>query len=96
MRVLLIVVGLPSGLALFGSAIGAAGLVRGGTVSSFTELTTLVIISSAVAAEEPVRTVKRYEGQGIEVTYDSADLQGATPVVSVSGWNLPKIDIAAP
>ena len=49
MRVLLIVVGLPSGLALFGSAIGTAGIVRGGTVSSFTELAILVIVSSAVA-----------------------------------------------
>src|SRR5580704_3850947 len=48
-RVLLIVVGLPSGLALFGSAIGTAGIVRGGTVSSFTELAILVIVSSAVA-----------------------------------------------
>ena len=46
MRVLLIVVGLPSGLALFGSAIGASGVARGGTVSSFTEL---AIVSSAVA-----------------------------------------------
>jgi exo-1,4-beta-D-glucosaminidase len=36
------------------------------------------------------------ESQTITVTYDSADLQGATPVISVSGWNLPKIDIAAP
>ncbi|HEY7243525.1 MAG TPA: AbrB family transcriptional regulator [Xanthobacteraceae bacterium] len=49
MRVLLIVVGLPSGLVLFGSSIGAAGMVRGGAVSSFTELATLVITSSAVA-----------------------------------------------
>jgi len=24
-----------------------------------------------------------------------ADLQGATPVVSVSGWNVPTIDISA-
>jgi exo-1,4-beta-D-glucosaminidase len=36
------------------------------------------------------------ESQTLTVTYDSADLQGATPVISVSGWNLPKIDIAAP
>ncbi len=49
MRVLLIVVGLPSGLALFGSAVGAGAMVRGGAVSSFGELATLVIVSSAVA-----------------------------------------------
>ena len=36
------------------------------------------------------------ESQTLTVTYDSSDLQGATPVISVSGWNVPKIDIAAP
>jgi exo-1,4-beta-D-glucosaminidase len=35
------------------------------------------------------------ESQKITVTYNSADLQGATPVVSLSGWNLPKTDIVA-
>jgi exo-1,4-beta-D-glucosaminidase len=30
------------------------------------------------------------------VTYDSADLEGATPVISVSGWNAAKVDIVAP
>ncbi len=41
-------------------------------------------------------TVFPGESQTLTVTYDSADLQGATPVISVSGWNVPKIDIAAP
>ena len=36
------------------------------------------------------------ESQALTVSYASADLQGATPVISLSGWNLPKIDIAAP
>jgi exo-1,4-beta-D-glucosaminidase len=36
------------------------------------------------------------ESQTLTVSYDSADLQGATPVISVSGWNVPKLDIAAP
>jgi len=36
------------------------------------------------------------ESQTLVVTYDSADLAGNTPVISVSGWNVPKIDIAAP
>jgi exo-1,4-beta-D-glucosaminidase len=36
------------------------------------------------------------ESQTLTVTYNSADLQGATPVVSVSGWNAPEADIAAP
>jgi exo-1,4-beta-D-glucosaminidase len=35
------------------------------------------------------------ETQTLTVTWNSADLQGATPVVSVSGWNVPKIDILA-
>ncbi len=35
------------------------------------------------------------ESQKLTVTWNSADLQGATPVVSVSGWNVPKIDILA-
>jgi exo-1,4-beta-D-glucosaminidase len=36
------------------------------------------------------------ESQSITVTYNSADLQGAVPVISISGWNLAKVDIAAP
>src|SRR5215472_16603133 len=35
------------------------------------------------------------ETQSVTVTYDSADLRGATPVISVSGWNVPELDIAA-
>jgi exo-1,4-beta-D-glucosaminidase len=36
------------------------------------------------------------ESQTLTVTYSSADLRGATPVISVSGWNVPTTDIAAP
>ncbi|HLK42642.1 MAG TPA: beta-mannosidase, partial [Thermoleophilia bacterium] len=35
------------------------------------------------------------ESTTLTATYSSADLQGATPVVSVSGWNMPKIDVVA-
>jgi exo-1,4-beta-D-glucosaminidase len=35
------------------------------------------------------------ESQTLTVTWNSADLQGSTAVVSVSGWNVPKIDILA-
>ena len=35
------------------------------------------------------------ESQTLTTTWNSADLQGATAVVSVSGWNVPKIDILA-
>jgi exo-1,4-beta-D-glucosaminidase len=35
------------------------------------------------------------ESQTLTVTWNSADLQGATAVVSVSGWNVPKVDILA-
>ena len=36
------------------------------------------------------------ESQTLTVTYSSADLNGSTPVISVSGWNVTRIDIAAP
>jgi exo-1,4-beta-D-glucosaminidase len=36
------------------------------------------------------------ETQTLTATYTSADLQGATPVVSVSGWNVGRVDLAAP
>ena len=36
------------------------------------------------------------ESQTLTVTYDSADLGGATPVISLSGWNVPATYIAAP
>jgi len=36
------------------------------------------------------------ESQTLTVTYGSSDLQGNTPVISVSGWNLPTTYIAAP
>ncbi len=36
------------------------------------------------------------ESQTLTVTYRSADLHGATPVISVSGWNVPEMDVAAP
>jgi exo-1,4-beta-D-glucosaminidase len=36
------------------------------------------------------------ESQTLTVTWNSSDLQGATPVISVSGWNVPRFDLAAP
>jgi exo-1,4-beta-D-glucosaminidase len=36
------------------------------------------------------------ESQTLAVTYDSAGLHGATPVISVSGWNVARIDVPAP
>jgi exo-1,4-beta-D-glucosaminidase len=36
------------------------------------------------------------ESETLTSTYNSGDLQGASPVISVSGWNMPKIDVAAP
>jgi exo-1,4-beta-D-glucosaminidase len=36
------------------------------------------------------------ESQTLTVTYGSAGLRGATPVISVSGWNVATSDIAAP
>jgi exo-1,4-beta-D-glucosaminidase len=36
------------------------------------------------------------QSQTLTVSYAPADLQGATPVISVSGWNVARTDIAAP
>jgi exo-1,4-beta-D-glucosaminidase len=36
------------------------------------------------------------ESQTLTVSYDSADLHGAVPVISVSGWNVAATDVAAP
>ncbi|WP_377267688.1 beta-mannosidase [Peterkaempfera sp. SMS 1(5)a] len=35
------------------------------------------------------------ESETLTASYSSADLQGATPVVSISGWNVPKFDVLA-
>ncbi len=36
------------------------------------------------------------ESQTLTVTYDSSDLDGDTPVITVSGWNVPQVNIPAP
>jgi exo-1,4-beta-D-glucosaminidase len=36
------------------------------------------------------------ESQALTVTYNSSDLHGATPVISLYGWNVAKTDVAAP
>jgi exo-1,4-beta-D-glucosaminidase len=36
------------------------------------------------------------ESQTLKVTYDSSDLQGYTPVITVSGWNLAQQNLPAP
>jgi exo-1,4-beta-D-glucosaminidase len=36
------------------------------------------------------------QSQTLTVTYDSAGLRGATPVITVSGWNVPATAVAAP
>jgi hypothetical protein len=35
------------------------------------------------------------ESQTLTATYDPSLLQGATPVVSIQGWNVPRFDVAA-
>ena len=35
------------------------------------------------------------ESQTLTVTYRAADLKGAPPVVSLSGWNVGKMDLVA-
>ena len=36
------------------------------------------------------------QSQTLTVRYDSASLGGATPVITVSGWNVPLTAVAAP
>jgi exo-1,4-beta-D-glucosaminidase len=36
------------------------------------------------------------ESQTLTVSYDSSDLGGNTPVITVSGWNVPQVSIPAP
>jgi exo-1,4-beta-D-glucosaminidase len=36
------------------------------------------------------------ESQTLDASYPKADLHGATPVVSVAGWNVPTVDVPAP
>jgi hypothetical protein len=36
------------------------------------------------------------ESQTLTVTYDSSDLGANTPVITVSGWNVPQVNIPAP
>ena len=36
------------------------------------------------------------QSQTLTVRYDSASLGGATPVITVSGWNVPLTTVAAP
>jgi exo-1,4-beta-D-glucosaminidase len=68
--------------------------VRRGTASG-TELSGDNELQSSIWQGNDI-TLFPGESQTLTVTYDSADLQGATPVISLSGWNLPKMDIAAP
>jgi exo-1,4-beta-D-glucosaminidase len=36
------------------------------------------------------------ESQTLTVTYDSSDLNGATPVITLAGWNVAQVNIPAP
>lgn len=68
--------------------------VRRGTASG-QELSGDNELQSSIWANNDI-TLFPGESQTITVSYQTADLQGSTPVISVSGWNVPKIDIAAP
>ena len=60
------------------------------TTYAFAEGYTLGNFSEFLTVQNPNATAET-----LTVTYKSADLNGATPVVSVSGWNVAKIDVAA-
>jgi exo-1,4-beta-D-glucosaminidase len=67
--------------------------IRRGTASG-SELPGDNELQSSVWSDNDV-TLWPGETETLTATYNSADLQGATPVVSVSGWNAAKIDVVA-
>jgi exo-1,4-beta-D-glucosaminidase len=67
--------------------------LRRGTASG-TELSGDNEVQSAIWGDNDV-TLWPGESETVTASYRSADLQGATPVVSVSGWNAAKIDVRA-
>jgi len=52
-------------------------------------------VSSALWNDDDI-TLWPGESETLSVTYDSSDLDGATPVISLSGWNAALQDLAAP
>ncbi|WP_194926366.1 glycosyl hydrolase 2 galactose-binding domain-containing protein [Catenulispora pinisilvae] len=67
--------------------------LRRGTASG-AELSGDNEVTSAVWGDNDV-TLWPGESETLTATYKSADLQGATPVVSLYGWNAAKTDVAA-
>jgi exo-1,4-beta-D-glucosaminidase len=67
--------------------------IRRGTASG-TELSGDNELQSSIWNDNDV-TLWPGESETLTASYSSADLQGATPVVSVSGWNAAKIDVVA-
>jgi exo-1,4-beta-D-glucosaminidase len=65
------------------------GTANGGLLSGDNEL------QSSVWAGNDI-TLWPGESQTLTVSYGSANLDGATPVITVSGWNVPQQNIAAP
>ena len=67
--------------------------LRRGTASG-SELSGDNEVTSAVWSDNDV-TLWPGESETLTATYKSADLKGATPVVSLSGWNAAKTDVVA-
>ncbi|WP_055588969.1 glycoside hydrolase family 2 protein [Peterkaempfera griseoplana] len=67
--------------------------IRRGTTSG-TELAGDNELQSSIWGDNDV-TLWPGESETLTASYNSADLRGATPVVSVSGWNVPTFDVLA-
>jgi exo-1,4-beta-D-glucosaminidase len=65
------------------------GTATGGLLSGDNEL------QSSIWQDNDI-TLFPGESQTLTVTYDSADLGANTPVITVSGWNVPQVNIPAP
>jgi exo-1,4-beta-D-glucosaminidase len=76
-------------VALFLRADVLRGTRRGGVLPGDSELTSSTWNSNDISLWPG-------QSQTLTVSYDSADLHGATPVISLSGWNVAASNIAAP
>jgi exo-1,4-beta-D-glucosaminidase len=65
------------------------GTATGGLLSGDSEL------QSSIWQDNDI-TLFPGESQTLTVTYDSSDLGANTPVITVSGWNVPQVSIPAP
>jgi hypothetical protein len=78
-----------------GKLLGAAALVAGVPLAAVPLAAATTELRSSIWAGNGI-TLFPGERQTLTVHYHFADLRGHTPLISMSGWNVARIDIAAP